>query len=105
MVYIKVVGKSMFKPSFGLKKGESEFYQAIENNKILGEIELKPGNPLEIMSIYSNYDNRGIGRFLVNETKKNFNSDIIVRSTTESLPFWIKMEFKEKSSLNLIYKK
>jgi GNAT superfamily N-acetyltransferase len=106
MKFTKVTGKSMFKPSFGAKRGTTEFYQATEDGDTLGEIEIKPGNPLEIMSVFSDYRNRGVGRFLVEKTiESNPDTDIIVRATDESFLFWKKMGFVPYDGLIMVYRK
>ncbi len=85
----------MFKPSFGAKKGTTDFYQAFLDNKVLGEIEVNPiskvGKP-EIMSVYSDYQGKGAGRSLVEKVLEIYLKDILyVRVTKESEPFWIHM--------------
>lgn len=104
MEFKKVTGKSMFRPAFGAKKGTTDFYQASEEGEILGEIEIKPGDVPEIMSVFSDYRGRGIGKYLVDQTKRMFNSEIKVRATEESFPFWRKMGFVPTEGLNLIWK-
>lgn len=104
MEFKKVTGKSMFRPSFGAKKGTTEFYQATENGEILGEIEIKPGTTPEIMSVFSDYRGRGVGRFLVDQIKRTIGSEIKVRATDESFPFWKKMGFKPTEGLNMIWR-
>ena len=86
----------MFKPSFGAKRGTTDFYQAFSDDGIrLAEIEVNPlsklGKP-EIMSIYADYEGKGAARFLVEKTLKMYLDDIVyVRVTKESEPFWIHM--------------
>ena len=69
MIFRKVIGKTLFKNSFGYKNGQTEFYQILVNDSPIAEIEVKPktGNDSpEILSLYtdSNYRGMGVGRNL-----------------------------------------
>ena len=59
--------KTVFKPSFGAKKGETDFYQLRLEGKPVVEIEVNPnsnyGKP-EIMSAFSDIRGKGLGEYL-----------------------------------------
>lgn len=89
-------GNTIFKPAFGNKK-DTIFYQYVDGDKILGEIEIDPiskdNNP-EILSLYSNIKHIGTGTKLVKEIISIYNTKIWVRTTKSSKPFWEKMGAK-----------
>jgi hypothetical protein len=85
--------RTLFKPSFGGKVGETDFYQIVYNDKPVAEIEVKRssinGKP-EILSIFS--EKKGSGRILVNKILEMYLEDeLFVLTTRKSKPFWIKM--------------
>lgn len=87
--------KTMFKPSFRAKKGTTDFYQILLDDKPVAEIEVKPisknGKP-EIMSAYCDIKGEGLGKMLVQNILDIYLKDeIFVETTTKSRPFWIKM--------------
>jgi len=109
MEFRKVTGKTMFKPSFGGKKGTTDFYQAFIDGQRAGEIEVKPiginGKP-EILSIYSDMREMGVGRFLVEKVLDLYLTDeIYVMTTRESKPFWLKMGAIEVDGFLCVFKK
>lgn len=109
MEFRKIEGKTMFKPSFGGKKGTTDFYQAFIDGDRAGEIEVKPigynGKP-EILSIYSDYRNYGVGKFLTQEVLKLYLEDeVYVKATVESKPFWLKMGAEVYDGLVLVFRK
>ena len=110
MVIKKITGKTMFKPSFGGKKGTTDFYQAFIDDERVGEIEVKPisvynGKP-EILSLYSDIRESGVGKFLVKEILKIYMDDeVYVMTTKESKPFWLKMGAVEINNYLCIFKK
>lgn len=86
--------KTMFKPSFGAKRGETNFYQLRIGNKPVAEIEVNPnsieGKP-EIMSLFSDIKGKGWGQILTNKILDIYLKDIVyVLSTKSSKPFWLK---------------
>ena len=95
MIIKKITTKTTFKPAFGAKKGTTEFYQAFEGRTSLGEIEVNPRNKMgkpEIMSVYTDVRDQGVGKFLVQQVLSMYLNDIVyVRVTNESAPFWKKM--------------
>jgi len=100
----------MFKPSFGAKRGTTDFYQAFSDDGLrLCEIEVNPNSKLgkpEIMSIYSDYEGRGAAKFLVNKILDMYLNDIVyVRVTKESEPFWIHMGAQQISGDMYAFKK
>ena len=94
--------KTIFKPSFTYKRGETDFYQIVIDGKPQAEIEVLPSNSYgspEILSLFveTRYRELGLGRILVSKIKEIYGSNMYVRCTRESKPFWIKMgadEFK-----------
>ena len=96
MIFQKAT-KTMFKPSFGNKKGQTDFYQILIDNKPVAEIEIKPINKFgkpEILSAFTeNYcRGRGVGQMLVKEVLDIYLKDEMwVLTTKESKLFWIKM--------------
>ena len=92
--------KTIFKPSFSYKMGETHFYQIVIEGKPQAEIEILPVNKLgspEILSLFveTRYRELGLGRILVNKIKEIYGDIIYVRCTRESKPFWIKMGAEE----------
>jgi hypothetical protein len=84
--------KTIFKPSFGAKKGETNFYQLRLENKPVVEIEVNPnskyGKP-EIMSAFSDIRGKGLGEYLVNKILDIYLIDeVFVRVTKDSKKFW-----------------
>jgi len=84
--------KTIFKPSFGAKKGETDFYQLRLENKPVVEIEVNPnskyGKP-EIMSAFSDIRGKGLGEYLVNKILDIYLIDeVFVRVTKDSKKFW-----------------
>lgn len=95
MIFQKATGKTMFKPSFGGKKGTTDFFHVMLDSFRAAEIEVKPiskdGHP-EILSLYSDVREKGVGRFCVEKTLELYLEDkVYVMTTKESKPFWIKM--------------
>jgi hypothetical protein len=97
MKFEKATKKTLFKPSFGNKKGQTDFYQVINDNKPVAEIEVKPCGKFDKPEILSAYtENRmrgkGLGKILVQGVLDiYFKDEIYVMTTKESRPFWIKM--------------
>ena len=86
--------KTIFKPSFGAKLGETDFYQLLIDGKPQVELEINPnskyGKP-EIMSTYSNIKGKGLGELLVNKILDIYLQDeVFVRVTDASKNFWQK---------------
>jgi hypothetical protein len=84
--------KTLFKPSFGAKRGETDFYQLRLENKPVVEIEVNPnskyGKP-EIMSAFSDIRGKGLGEYLVNKVLDIYLQDeVFVRCTKDSKKFW-----------------
>ena len=84
--------KTIFKPSFGAKKGETNFYQLRLDNKPVVEIEVNPnssyGRP-EIMSAFSDIRGKGLGEYLVKKVLDIYLEDeVFVRVTKDSKKFW-----------------
>lgn len=84
--------KTIFKPSFGAKRGETNFYQLLINDKPEVEIEVNPsssyGKP-EIMSAFSQIKGKGLGEHLVNKILDIYLKDeVFVRVTKDSKKFW-----------------
>ena len=84
--------KTIFKPSFGAKRGETDFYQLRLENKPVVEIEVNPnskyGKP-EIMSAFSDIRGKGLGEYLVNKILDIYLIDeVFVRVTKDSKKFW-----------------
>ncbi len=107
MIFNKVTGKTLFKNSFGYKKGQTDFYQILVDNKPIAEIEVKPQTETspEILSLYtdSNYRGMGAGKILVDKIlEKYLVNEIFVLTTKQSMPFWIKMG--AKASNEFMYK-
>ena len=109
MDFRKITGRTMFKPSFGGKKGTTDFYQAFVDGERAGEIEVKPvgtnGKP-EILSLYTDIRGVGAGRFLVDEVLKIYLKDeVYVMTTPDSKPFWLKMGAVEVDGFLCVFKK
>jgi len=84
--------KTVFGPSFGAKRGETNFYQLIIDNRPVVEIEINPnskyGKP-EIMSAYSYIKGHGLGEYLAKKVLDIYLKDeVFVRCTKESKKFW-----------------
>lgn len=84
--------KTVFKPSFGAKKGETDFYQLRLEGKPIVEIEVNPkssfGKP-EIMSAFSDIRGRGLGEYLAKKVLDIYLEDeVFVRCTKDSKKFW-----------------
>ena len=84
--------KTIFKPSFGAKKGETDFYQLRLDGKPIVEIEVSPnskyGKP-EIMSAFSDMRGKGLGEYLAKKVLDIYLKDeVFVRVTKESKKFW-----------------
>ena len=84
--------KTLFKPSFGAKKGETDFYQLRLEGKPIVEIEVNPnsnyGKP-EIMSAFSDIRGKGLGEYLVKKVLDIYLEDeVFVRVTKDSKKFW-----------------
>ena len=87
--------KTIFGPSFGAKKGETDFYQLIIDGRPVVEIEINPnskyGKP-EIMSAYSYIKGRGLGEYLAKKVLDIYLKDeVFVRCTKDSKKFWKKV--------------
>jgi hypothetical protein len=86
--------KTIFKPSFGAKKGETDFYQLRLDGKPIVEIEVNPnskyGKP-EIMSAFSDMRGKGLGEYLTKKILDIYLEDeAFVRCTKDSKKFWQK---------------
>jgi hypothetical protein len=86
--------KTIFKPSFGAKKGETDFYQLRLDGKPIVEIEVNPnskyGKP-EIMSAFSDMRGKGLGEYLTKKILDIYLEDeVFVRCTKDSKKFWQK---------------
>lgn len=84
--------KTIFKPSFGAKRGETNFYQLLINDKPEVEIEVNPnssyGKP-EIMSAFSQIKGKGLGEHLAKLVLDIYLKDeVFVRVTKDSKKFW-----------------
>jgi hypothetical protein len=84
--------KTIFKPSFGAKKGETNFYQLRLDDKPVVEIEVNPnssyGKP-EIMSAFSDIRGKGLGEYLTKKVLDIYLEDeVFVRVTKDSKKFW-----------------
>ena len=84
--------KTIFKPSFGTKKGETNFYQLKLEGKPVVEIEVNPnssyGKP-EIMSAFSDIRGKGLGEYLAKKVLDIYLEDeVFVRCTKDSKKFW-----------------
>ena len=84
--------KTIFKPSFGAKKGETNFYQLRLEGKPVVEIEVNPnssyGKP-EIMSAFSDIRGKGLGEYLTKKVLDIYLEDeVFVRVTKDSKKFW-----------------
>jgi hypothetical protein len=84
--------KTFFGPSFGAKKGETNFYQLRLDGKPIVEIEINPnskyGKP-EIMSAFSDMRGKGLGEYLAKKVLDIYLKDeVFVRVTKESKKFW-----------------
>ena len=84
--------KTIFKPSFGANRGETNFYQLRLDGKPVVEIEVNPnsqyGRP-EIMSAFSQIRGEGLGEYLVNKILDIYLKDeVFVRVTKDSKKFW-----------------
>jgi hypothetical protein len=84
--------KTLFKPSFGAKKGETDFYQLRLEGKPVAEIEVNPNSNYdkpEIMSAFSDIRGKGLGEYLVNKILDIYLQDeVFVRVTKDSKKFW-----------------
>lgn len=83
---------TIFEPSFGVKRGNTKFYQLRIDNKPVVEIEVNPksdyGKP-EIMSTYSSIRGKGLGEHLVKMVLNIYLKDeVFVRATKTSKKFW-----------------
>jgi hypothetical protein len=108
MKFIKAT-KTIFKPSFSYKRGETEFYQIVIEGKPQAEIEVLPINKMgspEILSLFveTRFRELGLGRILVSKMLEIYGSNIYVRCTKDSKPFWIKMGAEEFKGDMLIIK-
>ena len=86
--------KTLFGPSFGAKKGQTDFYQLRIGGKPVTEIEVNPkskrGKP-EIMSLFSDIKGQGLGQLLANKILDIYLEDeVFVLSTKTSRKFWLK---------------
>jgi len=95
----KVTDKTMLKPSFGAKKGTTDFYQIKLDDKPLSEIEVNPngynGKP-EIMSAFSDIKSQGLGKLMVEKILDIYLKDeVYVKVTKDSRSFWEKMGAKK----------
>jgi hypothetical protein len=103
--------KTMFKPAFGRKRGESDFYQISIDGKPQAEIEVLPKNNLgkpEIMSLYVNpmFREQNLGSILVDKIKEIYLEDeLYVLSTKDSKPFWLRIGAKESNDFLLKFTK
>ena len=84
--------KTVFKPSFGAKRGETDFYQLRLEGKPVVEIEVNPnssyGKP-EIMSAFSDIRGKGLGEYLAKKVLDIYLIDeVFVRCTKDSKKFW-----------------
>ena len=84
--------KTIFKPSFGAKRGETDFYQLLIDDKPVVEIEVNPnskyGKP-EIMSAFSDIKRKGLGEHLAKLVLDIYLKDeVFVRVTDGSKKFW-----------------
>jgi len=84
--------KTIFKPSFGAERGETDFYQLRLDGKPIVEIEVNPnsnyGKP-EIMSAFSEMRGKGLGEYLAKKVLDIYLEDeIFVRCTKDSKKFW-----------------
>ena len=84
--------KTIFKPSFGAKRGETNFYQLRLDGKPVVELEINPnssyGKP-EIMSAFSDIRGRGLGEYLAKKVLDIYLIDeVFVMVTKESKKFW-----------------
>jgi hypothetical protein len=84
--------KTIFKPSFGAERGETNFYQLRLDGKPVVEIEVNPnssyGKP-EIMSAFSDIRGKGLGEYLAKKVLDIYLEDeVFVRCTKESKKFW-----------------
>lgn len=84
--------KTMFKPSFKAKVGETNFYQLRIGGNPITELEINPnskwGYP-EIMSLYSRVRGQGLGKILTNKVLDIYLKDkVYVLTTKSSRPFW-----------------
>ena len=84
--------KTIFKPSFGAKRGETDFYQLRLNGKPVVELEINPnsqyGKP-EIMSAFSDMKGKGLGEYLAKKVLDIYLQDeVFVRVTDGSKKFW-----------------
>jgi len=86
-------GKTIFKPAYGAKRGETNFYQLLIDDEPVVEIEVNPnsnGQP-EIMSAHSNIKGRGLGEYLVSKVLNIYLEDeVFVRVTDGSKNFWLR---------------
>jgi len=84
--------KTIFKPSFGAERGETNFYQLRLDGKPVVEIEVNPnsnyGKP-EIMSAFPDIKGRGLGEYLAKKILDIYLEDeVFVRCTKDSKKFW-----------------
>ena len=84
--------KTIFKPSFGAERGETDFYQLRLDGKPVVEIEVNPnssyGKP-EIMSAFSEIRGKGLGEYLAKKVLDIYLQDeVFVRVTKDSKKFW-----------------
>ena len=89
--------KTISKPSFGHKKGETDFYQIFINDRPQAEIEVLPRNKYgkpEILSLFVEplFRQEGLGKISVQKILDIYLTDrLYVRTTKESKPFWLKV--------------
>jgi hypothetical protein len=89
---VPIGDKTIFKPSFGAEKGETNFYQLRLDGKPVVEIEVNPnsnyGKP-EIMSAFSEIKGKGLGEYLAKKILDIYLEDeVFVRVTKDSKKFW-----------------
>ena len=89
---VPIGDKTIFKPSFGAEKGETNFYQLRLDGKPVVEIEVNPnssyGKP-EIMSAFSEIRGKGLGEYLAKKVLDIYLEDeVFVRCTKDSKKFW-----------------
>ena len=89
---VPIGDKTIFKPSFGAERGETDFYQLRLDGKPVVEIEVNPnssyGKP-EIMSAFSEIRGKGLGEYLAKKVLDIYLEDeVFVRCTKDSKKFW-----------------
>ena len=110
MKFIKA-SKTIFKPSFGYKKGETDFYQITINDKPQAEIEVLPKNKFgkpEILSLFvePKFRQEGLGKILAQKILDIYLMDeLYVMTTKESKPFWIKIGAEEYDKFLCVFRK